>query len=202
MTGDESHTGHLSGSFDVSGAGALSFGELAHPDEKAVLEKSEEILKKIPKGQALLKAKKRYGIPVTVVSGKETTYTTPEDSAVLLMLSPFYEKEFELVVLAYGVALRDAEQSFAGFKRPPVDSDPAEYASMTFSKSLDIIMHLCIIADELKEELGFTKPLDLVHELGHGYIYKAYKENTDENELIDLFIEGENKAFEEGNKGE
>lgn len=87
-----------------------------------------------------------------------------------------------------------------GYRRPSQDSDPVEYASMTFSKTLDIITNMCIIADELKEELGYSKPLDIVHELGHGDIYKAYKDKLPHEELVNVFIEGNRKALnEEGN---
>ena len=189
MTGDESHSGQLSGSFGAGSAAPSSFAEFAHPEQDKIIERCEEILNQIPKGKELVEARKRYEIPVTVITGQICNYTTPDDQSIVLMVFPDYDKDFEYVVITYATALRDAEQSFTGFKRPSANSDPAEYASMTFSKSLDIIMNMCIIADELKEKLGFTKPLDLIVHLGHGNLYKAYKADADYDELVNTFLQ-------------
>ncbi len=147
-----------------------------------------------------MEIKERYTIPITVIPGREINYSTPDDISLILMVSPDYKSDPELVTLILGVALRDMEHAVMGYRRPSQEEDPVEYASMTFSKTLDIIMNMCIIADELKQELGYSKPLDIVHELGHGDIYKAYKDKLSHVELVNVFIEGNEKALnEEGN---
>ncbi len=185
----------LSGNFSTSGADTSMRG-FAHPKEKAVLENAKEILGKTETGARLLDVMNHYKIPIRVMSGREITYTTPDDSTVYLMAPPAVTKSYDVVALTLGCGIRDVEQGMVGFKRPDKDLDPVEYAAMTFSKSLDIIVNMCKIADELKEKLGFQKPLDIVYELGHGNIYKAQKANADYNEIVDLFVEGERNATE------
>ena len=201
MSGDKTTESGLSSSFGGLSNATNSQGMpgFAHPDSEYILKETVEILNKIPAGKRLVAAQSEHAIPVTVIMGRETTYSTQDEAHITLMVAPDYKKNLDLVALTLACALRDIEQVMIGFRRPDRDLDPVEYASMTFSKSLDIIMNMCIIADELKEKLGYSKPLDLVHELGHDDLYKAYKNDLNYDELVEVFIEGNDKALNEGN---
>ena len=198
MSGDKTTDSGLKGSFGgLSGVQEpASVPGFAHPESDAILEEAMAILAQIPAGKRLLDVKVEYNMPVTVIMGREFNYNTPDETSLYVMVPPDYKKKPELTATALANGIRDLEQSVIGFTRPAKEIDPVEYASMTFSKSLDIIMNMCIIADELKEKLGYSKPLDFLFDLGQYNVYKAYKADADYNEIVDIFVEGEKEAYE------
>ena len=185
----------LSGSF--GGLGNLSDSSAyTHTDADPILKAAKEILAQIPSGARLLSILNEYNYPIKTIKGREITYNNPDDKSLFLVLPPHVEGAPELVALTLACGLRDLEQGLVGFTRPDKDLDPVEFASVTFSKSLDIIVNMCQIGDELKENLGFDKPLDIVDDLGHSELYKAYKAEADHDTLVDIFVQGE---YEESN---
>jgi len=153
-----------------------------------ILSEAKEILAKIPSGTRLLDVLSNNSVPVKTMAGKELTYTTPDEQSIFIVLPPHSEKNPELVAMTLGCAIRDIEQSIKGFTKPDPQLDPVEFASITFSRTLDILVSMCQIADDLKEELGFTKPLDIIDDLGHNDLYKAYKDNADHDQMIEVLV--------------
>jgi hypothetical protein len=191
---DTVSTNPLSGSFGDLGdiAHAVSY---AHEESDPIIRAGKEILQQIPSGERLLEVMHKFNIPINTVKGRELTYNNPDDKSIFLVLPPHVKNVPELVALTIGCAIRDVEQGIVGFTRPDKDMDPVEFASVTFSKSLDVIVNMCQIADELKTNLGFNKPLDIIDELGHSNLYKAYKAEADHDTLVDIFVQGE---YDEG----
>jgi hypothetical protein len=178
--------------------GDISHGiSYEHEDSAPIIKKATDILNKIPAGTRLIEVMNKYNIPVKVLKGKELTYNTPDEQSIFMFLPPKAEKNPELVALVLGCAIRDVEQGIVGFTRPDKELDPVEFASMTFTKSLDIVVSMCQIADEMEEKLGYEKPLDIIEELGHIELYRAYKAKADHNTLVDIFVQGE---YDEGNE--
>ncbi|MGE4314405.1 MAG: hypothetical protein AB7E85_09080 [Pseudobdellovibrionaceae bacterium] len=190
MTNDKDMQGHISGSFSSSQKPPPGLSPaLQHPKSAEILREARDILSQIPTGRILLQVWDHYKIPVYVMSGREITFTNPDEYSVYLMVTPSYAKTPDLVALALACGIRDVEHAYVGFKRPDKDLDPIDYAAAIFSKELDITCKMCIIADELKENLGYTKALDLVFELGHDDVYKAQKANADFQTIANLWVD-------------
>ena len=177
--------GHISGSFASSQKAAPP--PMQHPEAKAILQSAKDILNKTPTGKHLVEVLEEYSVPAFVMPGREITYTCPDESSIYLMVTPSYKKSAEIVAMTLAVAIRDVEHFIAGYKRPNQETDPADYAEHVFTKSLDIIRYMCIIADELKENLGYTKALDFIFDLGHRDLYEAYKANASFEEFAQVF---------------
>ncbi len=177
----------LSGSFGSLGD-MPNVASYAHEEADPILNSAKEILEKIPAGQRLLEVMKQYSIPVKTIKGKELTYSSPDEQSIFIVLPPHSEKSIDLVALTLACGIRDVEQSIKGFTKPNQELDPIEYASITFSRTLDVLVNMCQIADELKENLGFTKPLDIIDELGHSNLYKAYKDNASHDQMIEVLV--------------
>ena len=188
-------TNPLSGSFGTLGdkPNVVSY---APEEADPILNAAKDILKQIPVGVKLLEILQKFNIPVKTIKGRELTYTTPDEQSIYMVLPPKAGESPELVALTLGCAIRDVEQSVRGFTKPDPELDPIEFASITFSRTLDIIVNMCQIADELKLNLGYTKPLDIVDELGHSGIYKAYKDEVGHDRMIDILV---GSVHDEGN---
>ena len=180
-------TNPLSGSFGALGdmPNVVTYDS---EESDPILKGAKDILQKIPSGIRLLEIMTQYNIPIKTIRGKELTYTNPDEQSIFLVLPPHAEKSLELVALTLGCAIRDVEQSIKGFTKPDPQIDPIEFASITFSRTLDILVSMCQIADDLKEKLGFTKPLDIIDDLGHIELYKAYKDNASHDQMIEVLV--------------
>ncbi len=180
------------------GAGSTPPDPYKHDQDEQILGEAKDMLREITEGKRLVGVMERYNIPAHVIKGKEITYNNPDEKTIYLIAPPKYQKAIAILAMALACAIRDVEQYIVGFRRPSPDDDPADFAQMTLSKSLDIITTMCKIADELHEKFGVTNVLDTIAELGHGDIYRAYKSEAGYEQLSDLFVQGELSALEDG----
>ncbi len=177
----------LSGAFGALG-NKPHVNTYAHDESDKILVSLREILSQIPAGQRLLEILDQFKIPVKIIKSRDIQYTTPDEQSIYLFTAPHYKKDIDVLAVTLACGIRDIEQSIKGFTKPDPQLDPVEFASITFSRSLDIIVTMCEISDQLKEKFGYEKPLDIIEEIGHGDIYRAYKSQVDRDSMVDMLI--------------
>lgn len=180
------------------GAGSAPPDPYKHKEEEKILDEAKDMLREITEGKRLVELMAQYNIPAHVIKGKEITYNCPDEKTIYLIAPPAWKKDIAVCAMALACGIRDVEQYIVGFRRPDPDADPADFAQMTFTKSVDIIATMCKIGDELHKKFGVTNVLDTIAELGHSEVYMAYKDNVSYNEFSDLFVKGELDAMEDG----
>ena len=85
-------------------------------------------------------------------------------------------------------AIREADQILLGFAAPDEDKKSEEYALSYYSCQVDQIIHMFKIAEELQKSLGSTIFLDKIDDYGYGDLYKLYKEDVSNEEIVDLYL--------------
>ncbi|MBI1327195.1 MAG: hypothetical protein GC136_06090 [Alphaproteobacteria bacterium] len=174
--------------FSAKGGSDKAGLDMTHPDGDSILNEAIEILEKIPEGLRLLEVKNTYNIPIKVIKGKEITFNLPDEDTVYIFAPSGKKNPAEILALAVACGLREAEHKIVGFTRPSKHLPMEEQAQIIYSKSLDIILCMCRIADEIHEKFKLRTVLDIIDELGHGEVYKAFKENKDLTGVGSVFL--------------
>tara|TARA_R110002124_G_scaffold64985_2_gene177360 strand:- start:166388 stop:167005 length:618 start_codon:yes stop_codon:yes gene_type:complete len=197
---NKNNDSELQGPFSQMGRpGALD--ALRHDHHDVVLKKARTALSKIETGKALLAVLDKYKYPVHILKGKEITYIAPDEKSITLFIPPQYEGLDSIMAMALGLGIRELEQVLMGYPRADSSMDDIAFCQRTLTKSVDITTYMCRIADEYHSNYDNHKPLDKVIELGHGEVYQAYKNKVSYDEFVDIFVEKDIEAYENGNTG-
>jgi hypothetical protein len=161
--------------------------EYRHPEAELILEKLNEIFSKSPTAEHLHHVIEQYNIPFYVIQNKEIQGFTPDKKTLFVSLPSIQDNPVPKFVLEAVGAMREIEQEIIGYKRPPIDADPLEFAAMSHAKNLDIIYHMCKTAHELSDGNENSQYIQCLEEMGHGGLYDAYIRDFAADEMVDVY---------------
>lgn len=180
---------NLHDTFDASKERGFGL-EYAHPQNDTILSECKKILWRVPTGQRLLNVMSQNNIPAMVVSNREINYNVPDLKTVHIFCPKPAPKDLTIVALALALGIRDVEHGMLGYRLKAKNLNEIisqEDSDILLSKTLDIIVTMCKIAEEFHDETGDTKLIDYVQNLGHRELYKAFKDRKNLQELEEIF---------------
>ncbi len=163
--------------------------QYTHPQSAMILDECKKLLWLIPTGQKLIQVMNQYNIPVQMIISREITFNVPDNKTVHIFCPNPPPKDLLPVALNLALGIRDVEQGILGYKLSGGNAYNIQSQAdmdILFTKILDIITNMCKMAEEYEEEVGTTKLIDYVKQLGHAEFYKAYKDRKDPRELEDI----------------
>lgn len=175
--------------FTATGDNHGSPTSYVHPDNASILSQARHYLKSSPTGARLLQLADQRDITVRILANKDVTRFVPDAGHVYLGVAGDTEPDYRHLTLNLGGALREAEHFLVGYAPPdPKNSDPTDFAALSFAKELDIIINMCRVAEDIHANGILENVLDALGEMGHGEIYQSYKEQQSTGEMLDTFI--------------
>jgi hypothetical protein len=161
--------------------------EYRHPEAEIILEKLHEIFAQSPTAEHLHHVIEQYNIPFYIIQNKDIQGFTPDKKTIFVSLPSIQDKPVARFVLESVAAMREIEQEIIGYKRPPVDADPLEFAAISHAKNLDIIYHMCKTAHELSGGSENSQYIQSLEEMGHGGLYDAYIRDFAADDMVDVY---------------
>jgi hypothetical protein len=174
--------------FSATGSGGVNTSSYAHPENEHILSQARSYLAQSGTGKRLLQLADQRDITIQILANKDITRFVPDAGHVYLGLASDAEPDYRHIVLNLGGALREAEHFLVGYAPPDHNTDPVDFAALSFAKELDIIINICRIAEELHESGAQQNMLDALEEMGHSEIYQSYKAQQSTGEMLDTFI--------------
>lgn len=159
-----------------------------HKYEDALLEAGKAELAKCSTGQYQLKIVEVQGIEIKVVKNPEQMKFVPNGHLIYIGAPTELKKPNPEFILDLTQGIREAEQLLLGFGPKTDDKSSAEYSTSYFSCQVDQIIHMFKVADELQKSANSTVFLDKLVDYGYGDLYKLYKEDVPNEEIVDLYL--------------
>ena len=185
MSTEDSPFGSLQGTFST-GAPAPSGVNYTHAQEDKLRSLLETLLGQTATGVALLQFAANQRIVTRIIKGKNSSGFIPESRAIFIGIPPELSTPGPETVLALGAYLRQAQLQILGHKNPDESMASFDKAVAFDSKMLDSIVIMCKIAAEHYEK-GQPEFVDAILRMGHGELYKSFKEQGSGTHLVDLF---------------
>ena len=179
----------ISNNFTETGNAQTKPISYAHPESASILSKARDDLAKSATGLRLLQMADQRNIEIHILVNKDITRFVPDSGHIYLGLSPDNEPDERHIVLNLGGALREAEHFLVGYAPPdPENSDPTDFVALSFAKELDIIINICMVAEELHASSALQNMIDVLEDMGHGQIYQSYREQKSAEEMLGMMI--------------
>lgn len=174
--------------FTATGNHHASTRSYTHPESEYILAQARSYLSQSETGKRLLRMADQRDIAVNILASKDITRFVPDAGHVYLGLASDAAPDYRHLVLNLGGALREVEHFLVGYAPPDHNTDPVDFAALSFAKELDIIINMCRIAEELHACDALQNILDALEEMGHDEIYQSYKVQQSTGEMLDTFI--------------
>lgn len=186
----------LQNSFDARADGRVQIDYTADPS--ALVADLRARLQGSALARRLIAMSDAQGVGVRGLKGPRESVYVPEHKWVFITVTPHTRANAKLALL-YAGALREAEQNILGFARPGAAVDDDTWVTTNLVKNLDIIKNMCQIVQEIsvlnQEDSEF---LDSLTKLGHDQIYKAFVNQSSDEDLIRLLAKQEQLEIREG----
>jgi len=157
-----------------------------HPHEKEVLENNKEILTLSEEGNRLLSLLSEYGIKLRIVAGiPHCGFAISAKEAFIIV--PAYQVEgngYQAIDMA--TALREAEHYIIKEPRPDAKEDDVTFLHGNLEANLDVIVKLCIIAEECEKQ-GNSEVLNRLRRMGYERIYSGHKDGESFEALFEHY---------------
>lgn len=160
-----------------------------HKHEEALLKEAKRELARCETGAHQLKIVNVQEIDIKVIKSNEQMKFVPSGHTIYIAVPGEMTHPNAEFILDLAMAIREAEQFLLGYTPPDLDEDPEKYSLIYHTRQLDLIVHMFKIADELQKTEKSEVFLDKIENYGYGYLYKLYKEDVSNEELIDLYLE-------------
>ena len=181
----DSDDNNLQGAF--GDRGQKSTVSYEHPHAEELKTKARKMMKPSLTGLSLWKVSEMYNVPLKILKGKgNPTYIAEQNVVIVYVPAPVTEVKPKLILdLCQGFRL--AEQHLLGFTAPNKEDDVFTYASVMHAKTIDAITYMCKTVEELKNESFYSNLLDEIKNLGHGMVYKAYRDKASHKDIVETY---------------
>lgn len=178
----------LHGSFSASGDKA-NMRNYRIPDQESVLAPARELLAESETGQYFLELAKQRNIDIALIRNKDMERFVPDSGHAFIGVSPGGETPTpDRMALLLSGAIREAEHFMIGYEPPDENTDPVDFMAMSFAKELDVVLHMCRVADEIYNKHKRQEILDALDELGHSDVYQSYVNGDDIGEMMGMMV--------------
>lgn len=166
-----------------------------HPLELELLTKTMEKLQKSETGAHLLGVVNEKELGIRVIKNRNVHGYAADHKTIFFGLPPNMTEPDGFAVLELGAAIREIEQEMVGFTLPD-DDDPLLLASTRHAKFLDIVVFMCKIAYEIKENTGSDECIKALFKLGHEDTYQAVISEMELEEIASVYENANNAIID------
>lgn len=160
----------------------------SHPHEEHLLRDNIDILIQSAEGKRLYETILSYNGRLRVISGTGGNGFAPNSSVGFVVAPQNIETYSPYQVIALAGVLRHMEQHLMDIPRPDPSGPLNDVLEKNCALNLDVLLKICIIADELKDA-GFPDVLLKFKQSGFEDLYSAYKNDRPEEEMARLFVD-------------
>jgi hypothetical protein len=185
--------------FGQSGA-TESPNPFTHPlADQVVKECTDLLLEKSAEGRRLIEFARQHSIKINVIMGKDPNYITLSKDLTTL-ICPATTKAVDLDEMAcnLGMGLRECETGYNGVPLSTLQLPQSEKDWANYRKTLDSLVTMCKIANELSIANNNTKLIDLIKKLGHYKLYEGVLSGLTDEELGKILIGTVNETRNKG----
>lgn len=159
-----------------------------HKHEDSLIAAAREELAKSPTGERMLKIVDVQDIEIKVVKNPEQMKFVPNGHMIYIGAPGELKSPNPEFILDMAQGIREAEQLLLGYAPQTDDMESEEYAISYHSRQVDMIIQMFKVAEELKKSTNSQVFLDKIENYGYGDLYKLYKEDVSNEEIVDLYL--------------